>query len=226
MKEQNEKQTTKRKSRMNKEKRFYLITALGCAAALTAIIIVAVAISNVEKPDNQAGGNNVSSSAPLPDSSVGGEQGDAGDNDGEQVIVTPEGMTVPVKTVSVLNDYGFYHNKTLNCYYEHVGVDFAAETGTEVLAVEDGTVESIYKDDLLSGTQIVIAHADGVRSVYRFVTEKEGLKVGDSVTKGQVIATVAEATGDEYKDGAHLHFEITKNNVSVDPSVYLTLEEK
>ena len=41
-----------------------------------------------------------------------------------------------------------------------------------------------------------------------------------------MIATVAEANGDEYKDGAHLHFEILKNNKNVDPATYLTLEEK
>ena len=41
-----------------------------------------------------------------------------------------------------------------------------------------------------------------------------------------VIATVAEANGNEYKDGAHLHFEITKDGTVVDPATYLTLEEK
>ena len=61
---------------------------------------------------------------------------------------------------------------------------------------------------------------------YRFVTEVEGLKVGDTVEKGEVIATVAEATGDEYKDGAHLHFEMLVDGENVDPSTYLTMEEK
>jgi murein DD-endopeptidase MepM/ murein hydrolase activator NlpD len=62
--------------------------------------------------------------------------------------------------------------------------------------------------------------------VYRFVNQVENLKVGDQVGKGQVVATVAEANGSEYKDGAHLHFEILKDGASVDPSIYLTLEEK
>ena len=101
-----------------------------------------------------------------------------------------------------------------------------AEVGAEVFAVEAGVVESIYKDDLLLGTEIVVSHEGGLKSVYRFVTEAEGLKVGDSVKKGDVIATVAEPTGNEYKDGAHLHFEITKQGTNVDPTEYLTLEEK
>jgi murein DD-endopeptidase MepM/ murein hydrolase activator NlpD len=135
-------------------------------------------------------------------------------------------MITPVEAVSVLNEYGFYHNKTLGAYYEHAGVDFAATAGTSVFAAESGVVESIYKDDLLLGTEIVLDHGDGLKTVYRFVTEAEGLKVGDRVEKGDVIATVAEANGNEYKDGAHLHFEVLKNGKNVDPAEYLTLEEK
>ena len=125
-----------------------------------------------------------------------------------------------------MNEHEFYHNKTLDSYYLHKGVDFAAEVGAEVVAVDDGVVESVYKSDLLLGTEIVVKHEDGLKSVYRFVNEVEGLKAGDSVARGQVIATVAEANGNEYKDGAHLHFEILKDGASVDPATYLTLEEK
>lgn len=221
MKERNEKEREngKKKIRMKKvsaEKRFYLWTAAVCAAAMVAIIAVAVAVSG-DSPVEQAGTNSGVTSAP--DSSNEGE----GDKD---VVVTPEGMIMPVETVSVVNDYGFYHNKTLNMYHEHTGLDFSAAAGTEVLAVEGGTIESIYKGDLLSGTEIVIDHGDGLKSLYRFVTEAETLSVGDVVEKGDVIATVAEANGDEYKDGAHLHFEIIKNEKAVDPNEYLTLEEK
>lgn len=226
MKEQNEKEKQeRRKSRVKGEKKFYLFTAIGCAVALVAIVIVAVAVSNganLETP--QAGNSSVNSSSTLPpDEDVGGNQNPGDD---EQVSGTPEGMIMPIETVSLINEYGFYYNQTLNSYYEHKGLDFAAEAGANVLAVEDGQIESIYKGDLLSGTEIIVAHADGLKSVYRFVTEVDGIAVGDSVKKGDVIATVAEANGNEYKDGAHLHFEVLKEGVQVDPAVYLTLEEK
>ena len=160
---------------------------------------------------------------------------DAGDNSGGQietpdpdqpVIETPEEFISPVSVVSVLNEYGFYYNKTLGNYYEHMGVDFTAEVGSEVYAVASGTVESVYTSDVLVGTQITIDHGDGVKSVYQFVEAKEGLKAGDEVKQGDVIATVAEANGSEYKDGAHLHFEVFKDGANVDPAEYLTLEEK
>jgi murein DD-endopeptidase MepM/ murein hydrolase activator NlpD len=214
------------KKKMTKEKRFYLVTAIGCSLALVAIIVVALALSgnNVEAPsvnnsgaltESTGGNTNVDK-----DSGVGNSSSD------KPVVNTPEGMVMPLETVSVVNDYGFYHNTTLNKYYEHQGVDFTAEVGTEVLAAEAGVVESIYRDDVLTGTEIVIDHGNGLKTVYRFVTAAEDLTVGARVEKGEVIAVVAEATGEEYKDGAHLHFEVKKDGKQVDPATYLTFEEK
>lgn len=222
-KEMEKKESKPKKRKTSGEKRFYMLTAIGCAVALAVIVIVAVVISGKDVPivDNQAN-NQV-----LPDD----EQNEPSDGetppaDDEQVSTLPEGMITPMATSAISQEHGFHHDTTLNCYYEHKGMDFTAEVGAQVLAVEDGVVESVYKDDLLVGTQITIDHGDGVKSVYCFVTETEGLKAGATVKKGDVIATVAEPSGKEYKQGAHLHFEILKNDVSVDPSTYLTLEEK
>ena len=207
--------------KMNKEKKFYLYTAVSCAVVLVAILVVAVAFSNTGNVSQQAGKDSESHSSSIetPDDS-------SDSSDDKPVVNTPEGMSMPVEVVTMGSDYGFYYNQTLNSYYEHAGVDFMASVGAKVYAVEDGTIESIYKDDLLSGTEIVINHGNGLKTLYRFVTEADDLKVGRKVEKGDVIATVAEANGDEYKDGAHLHFEVLKNNESVDPATYLTLEEK
>ncbi len=209
--------------KMSKEKKFYLYTAMSCAAALVMILVIAVALANGNDVNTQAGKDGIINSAPIVDST---DKNENQPTDDKPVVNTPQGMVMPLEAASLGNDYGFYYNKTLNSYYEHAGVDFVAAEGTEIYAVEDGIVESIYKDDLLSGTEIVLNHGNGLKSVYRFVKEADNIKVGNKVKKGAVIATVAEASGDEYKDGAHLHFEILKNNVSVDPATYLTLEEK
>ena len=221
MNEKKETENKKKKPRFNFEKKFYLFTAIGCAVVLVAIIVVALIVSSGNKVDSPAA--NLNSSTSSSDAPVDIPQEP---DENEPVVTLPEGMIAPVETVSVLHDYGFYHNQTLNSYYEHAGIDFTAAAGTEVLAVESGVVESIYKDDILLGTEIVVDHGDGLKTVYRFVTEHEGLKVGATVEKGEVIATVADASGNEYKDGAHLHFEIMQDGKPIDPALRLPLEEK
>ena len=225
MKEEQEKKELKtpekKKTKMNSEKKFYLFTAIGCAAVLVAIVVFAVVFSNTGNVANQG-----AIKPPVTSESIVGS--DSGEEDGrkEPVSTLPDGMIMPVESVAVGTEYGFHASKTLGSYYEHKGLDFSAEVGTEVFAADDGVVESIYKDDVLLGTEITVAHEGGIKTVYRFVEEAEGLKVGASVKKGDVIARVAEPTGNEYKEGAHLHFEVLENGVNVDPTKYLTLEEK
>ena len=232
MNEKNENENKKKKARMNGEKKFYLLTAIGSAVALVAIVVIAIVVSNAVNVDSPAANlhSSITSTqhgSDVDDNSAPDVNGSADNpNQDEPVGTLPEGMVVPVAAADVLNDYGFYHNKTLNIYYEHEGLDFTAAAGTEVLAAEKGVIESIYKEDILLGTEIVIDHGNGLKTVYRFVTEAEGLKVGDEVEKGEVIATIAEANGNEYKDGAHLHFEILQDGKNVDPALHLTLEEK
>lgn len=141
------------------------------------------------------------------------------------VVVTKK-YAFPVETVAILHNYGFYYNSTLHAYYEHQGMDFSCEAGTSVCAIADGVVESIYEEDILRGGEITIAHENGLKSVYTYVDAKSGLKVGDKVLVGQKIGSVSSAGGEEYKDGAHLHFELYVNGKLTDPETVLPFEEK
>ncbi len=219
---ENKEKKLKKESKMSGERKFYLFTAIGCAAVLIAIIVIAIAVSsagNVETPSVEYSAPQVE--APKEDFNEAEKP-----DENKPVVVLPEEMGLPMSAATVTNDYGFFHNVTLNHYTAHEGVDFKAEVGAEVKASKSGKIESINKDDLLLGTEIVVDHGDGLKTVYRFVTEREGLKVGDEVKKGEVIATVAEPSGREYKDGPHLHFEVLENGKQVDPTLHLTLEEK
>lgn len=212
MKDEKEKKPARMKWR-SKYTRFYAV--IGAASLILALIIVGTATALADRNSTTVDSG----------TQVGGEN-EGGQTDVETPVVTEEKMTLPVLYVDVSNDHGFFHNQTLGYYGHHDGVDFKAEVGENVFAVLDGTVESIYKGDAVTGTEITLDHGDGLKTVYRFVTEAEGLKAGDSVLKGQQIATVAEADGGEYKDGAHLHFEVLEQGVSVDPAGYLPMEEK
>ena len=53
--------------------------------------------------------------------------------------------------------------------------------------------------------------------------------MGSNIERGDVLGTVsaaADAMGNEYNEGEHLHFEVTLNGESVDPVTYLDLDEK
>lgn len=132
----------------------------------------------------------------------------------------------PVETVNVSQTHVLWHNKTLNVYRLHNGMDFECVAGTDVLAAVDGTVKSVGINDTLYGAVIEIEHADGVTTVYKFVDPVANLKAGDKVNRGDKIATVATATGVENADGDHLHFEVYKNNKMQDPDLYLNLISK
>ena len=220
MKEQNEKKLTK-------QKRLYWYSALGCVAVVLAVVIVATSISfsNNEKQNEVNNPPSVEEPADPTPPVQKPEDPDDGIVD-EPVDTQPDGFVLPVANADVSNEFGFFYNQTLNNYYEHEGYDFIAAAGEKVFAVEAGTIESVYTSDVLSGTEIVIDHGNGVKTVYRFVTASEGLSAGMKVEKGAEIATIAEANGNEYKDGPHLHFEVLKDGKNVDPALYLTFAEK
>ena len=128
---------------------------------------------------------------------------------------------IAVETCSV--EYNaVYVNQTTDFIYRHKAVDFAADAGTEVYAMADGTVSEISLSEEL-GNLITIDHGDGLAMTYRFVEPAEGLFVGATVEQGACIGTVAEAYGSEAADGTHLHLEVSLNGSPVDPNAYLDL---
>ena len=201
------------KPKNKKQLTYYLI--LGACILVIAAVALAVTLSlTLRKDDIQLDNDQTQN-----DDDDGGDD-DATDTSGDNTF----GM--PVTAANALNEYGFYHNTTLDKYYLHAGIDFAGEVGDEVFAALDGTVESIVTDARLMGTTITLSHANGLKTTYTFVDALEGLETGDVVEKGDVIATVAEPMGHEYKDGAHLHFEVFLNGSVVDPDEYLDIDGK
>ena len=198
---------------------YYLI--LGACILVIAAIAVAVTLSVT------LGGNDLTIDGEGGNTQTGDDDDkDDGNNDDVEDTTGDNTFTMPVTAVNAINGYGFYHNTTLDKYYLHTGIDFGGEAGSDVFAALDGTVESITTDPLLMGTTITLSHENGLKTVYTFVEAAEGLKAGDKVEKGDVIATVAEAMGQEYKDGAHLHFEVFLNGEAVDPEEYLDIDGK
>lgn len=96
----------------------------------------------------------------------------------------------------------------------HLGVDFAAPTGTPIRTVGDGVIEVIgFKSG--PGNMIKIKHSDRWSTVYMHMKGfAPGLRKGQRVSRGQLIGTVG-STG--LSTGSHLHFELWENGRYVDP---------
>ena len=96
----------------------------------------------------------------------------------------------------------------------HLGVDYAAPTGTPVVAVANGVVVSAGWAGG-GGRQVRIRHASGFESYYLHLSSfAKGISAGAHVDQGQLIGRVG-ATGTA--TGPHLDYRLRKNGVFVDP---------
>ena len=112
------------------------------------------------------------------------------------------------------------YSKTLEEWTTHNGIDIKAAKTTIVVSAENGVVESI-KNDPRYGLTVTITHSDGFKTIYSNLLTTEFITEGETVEKGQTIATVGETSSFEIADEAHLHFEIMKNGEYVNPTIYL-----
>lgn len=107
-------------------------------------------------------------------------------------------------------------------YVTNTGISLSAEDKPfEVVAAMSGVVEEVV-EDVFQGDEIVISHADGLKTVYGSVT---GILVnkGDKISQGDPIAT---ASSNEWNPsaGTHLHFEVLLDNEPVNPGSYLAFK--
>lgn len=112
------------------------------------------------------------------------------------------------------------YSETLKEWTTHMGIDMKADKTTVVKAAEAGTVKSI-KSDPRYGLTIVIEHDDNFQTIYSNLLTSEFVVEGEKVEKGQSIGTVGNTAVFEIADEPHLHFEIMKDSLPVDPSVYI-----
>jgi hypothetical protein len=95
----------------------------------------------------------------------------------------------------------------------HWGQDFAAPCGTRVYSADAGVVRAVGWHPWGGGNRVEIDHGNGLITTYNHL-EAIGVKKGDSVRVGEVIARVG-TTGSS--TGCHLHFETILNGSHTDP---------
>jgi murein DD-endopeptidase MepM/ murein hydrolase activator NlpD len=110
--------------------------------------------------------------------------------------------------------FGMRRHPILHYSRMHTGVDWAAPSGTPIIAAGDGIVEKAGWDSGY-GRQTVIRHANGYESSYNHQSAfAQGIVPGVHVRQGQVIGYVG-ASG--LATGPHLHYELIVNGTKVDP---------
>ena len=100
----------------------------------------------------------------------------------------------------------------LNTIRAHRGTDYAAATGTPVLAAGDGTIIARGANGSY-GNRIEIQHGDNITTLYAHLSRYGNFRVGDRVSQSEVIGYVG-MTGSA--TGPHLHYEYRKNGVHQD----------
>lgn len=103
----------------------------------------------------------------------------------------------------------------------HKGIDFAGNEDGNIIATASGIVS--WSDERHGYGQLIeINHGDGLKTRYGH-NKKLLVKVGDVVTKGQVIAKMG-STG--RSTGPHVHYEILHNNKQVNPLKFVYRKAK
>lgn len=110
------------------------------------------------------------------------------------------------------------YNEQLSDWRTHNGIDIAANTGCSVQASADGVIDETGKDTM--GKYVIISHSAGFTTKYMGLGNVENLTVGKEIKSGEVIGTSGTCTG-ENVTAPHIHFEMSKDGVLVNPTDYL-----
>jgi murein DD-endopeptidase MepM/ murein hydrolase activator NlpD len=123
-------------------------------------------------------------------------------------------LASPMEFSRMSSGFKMRFHPILQTWRAHLGVDYAAPTGTPVRSVGDGVVEFAGSQNGF-GNVVFINHRSGHTTVYAHLS-RINVQRGARVSQGQSIGAVG-ATG--WATGPHLHFEFRVNGKHMDPTV-------
>ena len=121
-------------------------------------------------------------------------------------------MKTPIDGARLSSTFGLRKHPILGYNVKHRGVDFAAPKGTPIYAAGDGIIEKKGWNGAY-GKYIRIRHANNFKTAYAHISKFNKIP-GGRVKQRQIIGYVG-STG--RSTGPHLHFEILKNNIRINP---------
>lgn len=141
--------------------------------------------------------------------------------DGNEAYYTPDGrglnqafLRYPLEFTRISSTFGRRMHPIHRSWRSHNGTDFAAPSGTPIMASSDGQIKFVGKQRGYGNT-VIIQHRDGYSSLYAHLKGfVRNLETGQRIRQGEVIGYVG-MTG--WATGPHLHYEIRINNIPRDP---------
>ena len=118
------------------------------------------------------------------------------------------------RVTGVYGSQRYFNGKPRNPHY---GLDYAAPTGTKVIAPATGTVVLAHPDMYFSGGTIILDHGMGLNTTFLHLSKLD-VKVGEKVTQGEKIGEVG-ATG--RVTGPHLDWRVNWGGVRLDPALVM-----
>lgn len=126
------------------------------------------------------------------------------------------------KILKGFSDTELQYSKTFGDMRLHNGIDIACDKGTTISACGDGKILNIDESGQY-GTVLTLELTGGLTAKYSSLTELK-VKVGSTVKAGDVLGVTATVPA-ECNDKEHLHFEVYKDGIAVDPFEALNLGE-
>jgi murein DD-endopeptidase MepM/ murein hydrolase activator NlpD len=129
-------------------------------------------------------------------------------------------FTAPVENAIISGIYGSQRILNGKPKWPHYGLDFAADEGTKIKAMLDGTVTLAEPDLFYTGGTLIFDHGHGISTLYMHM-KKILAKKGQKVKQGDVIGTVG-STG--RATGAHLDVRLNWFQTRLDPATVLDIK--
>ena len=135
-------------------------------------------------------------------------------------VYNKAGFIRPIRNMKRISS-GFTHRRyhpILRRYRAHLGIDYAARTGTKIIASAGGKIVFRgWKGGY--GRVIEVKHKNGIKTLYAHMSRFAGkLRVGSWVGQGRVIGYVGTSGR---STGPHLHFGLYKNGRAINPARYV-----
>ena len=202
---------------------FILVLVAVCAATVWGII----GITSNEEPlptavvGNQTPANATSKPVSTPPAS---EKPVINEGDGDTDVSKPNTtfkLSYPFEKKRIITEYSEdkpIFSETLDEWSCHTGIDFACEQGANVAAASNGIVKEV-TNDALYGTSVLICHADDYYTLYCGLKDVS-VAVDELVAEGQSLGVASGDIPSEAHMDCHVHFEVIKDGLSVDPSSF------